>query len=65
MGTEKAALGWPAIRSKIKAKWGKLGDAELECFKDNLGLITERIEKAYGYTKDKAELEYQDFKKTL
>ena len=56
---------WSEIRGKIKAKWGKLMDTDLDSFKDNLHLITEKVQKVYGVTKDKAEQEYKDFKKTL
>jgi uncharacterized protein YjbJ (UPF0337 family) len=61
--TDKAATDWTEMKSKIKSKWSKLADAEVESFKTNMDLITDKIQKAYGYTKDKAEQEYRDFKK--
>lgn len=65
MGTEKTAAEWTEIKEKIKSKWSKFGEAELESFKGNMDLITEKMQKSYGFTKDKAEQEYKDFKKTL
>lgn len=65
MATEQTAAEWTEIKGKIKSKWGKFGEAELESFKGNMDLITEKMQKSYGFTKDKAEQEYQDFKKTL
>lgn len=65
MGTEQTAAEWTEIKGKIKSKWSKFGEAELESFKGNMDLISEKMQKSYGFTKDKAEQEYQDFKKTL
>ena len=56
---------WSELRSKIKAKWSKLVDTDLDSFKDNLHLIADKVQKVYGVTKDKAEQEYKDFRKTL
>jgi uncharacterized protein YjbJ (UPF0337 family) len=63
VSTDKASTDWTEMKSKIKSKWSKLADAEVESFKTNMDLITDKIQKAYGYTKDKAEQEYRDFKK--
>lgn len=65
MTTDKATTDWNEIKGKIKSKWGKFADAEVDSFKGNMDLISEKIQKVYGYTKDKAEQEYKDFKKTL
>jgi len=65
MSTDKPKAEWTDIKDQIKLKWSKFGDIEIEAFKGNLDLITEKIQKAYGYTKDKAEQEYKDFKTSL
>jgi len=56
---------WTEIRTKIKTKWDKFADADLDGFKGNMHLIPEKIQKTYGIAKDKAELEYNEFKKTI
>jgi len=58
-------MEWSEIRGKIKQKWDKLVDIDVDAVKGNMHLISEKLQKAYGYTKDKAEQEYTDFKKTL
>jgi uncharacterized protein YjbJ (UPF0337 family) len=63
--TDKAAAEWTELKGKITAKWNKLVDADVESFKGNMDLISGKIQTAYGYTKDKAEQEYKDFKKSL
>jgi uncharacterized protein YjbJ (UPF0337 family) len=65
MNTDSTSAEWTDIKGKIKAKWNKLGDKDFEGLKGNMDLISERLQTAYGYTKDKAEQEYKDFKKTL
>lgn len=62
---DKINAEWTELKGKIKNKWNKLVDADVDTFKGNLDLIAEKIEKAYGYTKDKAQQEYSDFKKSL
>ena len=56
---------WPNVKTKIKAKWSKFSDQEVESFKDNLDKISAQIQKTYGITKDQAEKQFSDFKVTL
>jgi uncharacterized protein YjbJ (UPF0337 family) len=56
---------WNEIKGKIKSKWGKLTDNDIETLKGNLDQITGKIQQAYGYVKEKAETEYLDFKKSI
>jgi len=65
MSTENATPNWTELKGKIKARWGKFADADVDGFRDNMHLITETIQKKYGYAKDKAEQEYKDFKMSL
>ena len=53
---------WEDLKLKIKTKWAKLTDEEIEIFKDNLDLITTKIQQLYGSTKEEVEKEYKDFK---
>jgi uncharacterized protein YjbJ (UPF0337 family) len=65
VNTDNLQNDWTELRTKIKAKWDKFVDTDLESFKGNMHLISEKVQKVYGVTKDKAEQEYADFKKTL
>jgi uncharacterized protein YjbJ (UPF0337 family) len=62
---QKTTQDWTELKVKIKSKWNKFAEADLESFRDNLQLITEKIQTKYGYTKDRAEEEYKDFKRSL
>lgn len=52
---------WKEIKGGVKQKWGKLTDddvTQIEGLEDKLlGLIQQR----YGYTKEKAQKEYEEF----
>lgn len=56
---------WAITKGKIRAKYGKLSDQDLEVVKGNLQELEGRIQKAYGYSKERAKMEYQSFKKSL
>lgn len=64
MTVENIEKGWTDMKSKIKTKWNKFSDSDVEGFKDKMHLISEKIQKVYSITKEKAEEEYKDFKKT-
>lgn len=65
MTNTKSQDNWTEVRGKIKSKWSKFADSDLDGFKGNLDLIAEKVQKVYGLTKDKADQEYSDFKKSI
>ena len=65
MTTPPIQNNWPNVKAKIKAKWSKLNDQEVESLKDNLDKVSAQIQKTYGITKDQAEKQFSDFKLTL
>ena len=56
---------WEVTKAKIHAKWSKISDAQLESFKANRDHLLLSIQTLYGITKEKAALEYKDFKDSL
>ncbi len=48
---------WKQIRGKIKAKWGKLTDNELDTIDGDYEELCGRIQKAYGVSRDEAQRE--------
>jgi uncharacterized protein YjbJ (UPF0337 family) len=53
---------WKMLKGKIRQQWGKLTDNDMDAFKGNAEEAIGKIQKAYGYTKDKAREEYRNFK---
>lgn len=56
---------WTELKGKIKTKWAKFTDSDLDEVKGNLEQIVGKLQKTYGYAKDKANEEYLEFKKSL
>ncbi len=52
---------WKEIKGDLKSKWGKLTDDDLTEIEGDQEKFIGILQKRYGYTKDKAEQEYNDF----
>ncbi len=52
---------WTELKGKIRERWGKLTDDDVESFRGNMDQISGKIQQTYGYAKDRAEKEYADF----
>jgi uncharacterized protein YjbJ (UPF0337 family) len=46
---------WMQIKGKVKAKWGKLTDDELDEAEGNYDMLCGKIQKAYGQTREEVE----------
>jgi uncharacterized protein YjbJ (UPF0337 family) len=52
---------WKEIKGGVKEKWGKLTDDDLTQVEGNSEKLLGLLQQRYGYAKDKAEQEYNDF----
>jgi uncharacterized protein YjbJ (UPF0337 family) len=52
---------WKEIQGGIKEKWGKLTDNDLTQVEGNIEKLLGLLQQRYGYAKDQAEKEYNDF----
>lgn len=52
---------WNEIKGAIKSKWGDLTDDDLKQVEGEQDKFVGLLQKRYGYSKDKAEQEYNDF----
>lgn len=65
-GESKMGSGsWSDTKAKIKMKWNKLSDKDVEDFKKGLGQIPARLQSVYGYSKDVADREFKEFQQSL
>jgi uncharacterized protein YjbJ (UPF0337 family) len=46
---------WRQVKGKVKAKWGKLTDDELDEAAGNYEVLCGKIQKAYGQTREEVE----------
>lgn len=62
MNKETILGNWNELKGKIRQKWSKLTDDEVDSIKGNLQELTGKIQRAYGMAKEKAEQEFEEFK---
>lgn len=53
---------WEEVKGKVKSAWGKLTDDDLKQIEGNQQEIYGKLQKHYGYTKEKSEEAIKDFK---
>jgi len=52
---------WKQIRGKVQQKWGQLTDNELDEIKGRRTELAGVLQKKYGYGKEQAEREVEEF----
>ena len=56
---------WKETKSKIKAKFGKLSDSEIDGLNGHMDQLPLKVQKAYKYEQAKAEEECKTFTESL
>jgi uncharacterized protein YjbJ (UPF0337 family) len=46
---------WKQIRGKVKARWGRLTDDELDRVEGNYDILCGKIQEAYGQSREEVE----------
>jgi uncharacterized protein YjbJ (UPF0337 family) len=65
MNKDQAQGKWKQFRGKVKEKWGKLTDDDLDVISGKSDQLAGRIQERYGIAKEEAEREVRDFERTL
>ena len=65
MNTTSLKGTWKEMAGKIKQKWAKLTDDDLKAVEGNAEELQGRLQKTYGYSKERAQKEFEDFKKGI
>ncbi len=56
---------WKQFKGKVKEKWGKLTDDDLTSIAGKRDQLAGHLQKRYGWAKDQAEREVDEFSKTM
>lgn len=56
---------WKEFSGQVKQKWGKLTDSDVNSISGKRDELSGRLQKHYGYTKEQAEREIEDFSRSL
>lgn len=54
---------WKQFKGKVKEKWGKLTDDDLDVIKGKKDQLSGTLQKKYGIAKEEAENQLTDFEK--
>jgi len=65
MNWDQIRGNWKQAKGKIKEKWGKLTDDDLVSAAGQRDQLAGLIQERYGYAKDQAEKEVDDFVRAL
>ena len=57
MNKDEASGNWKQFKGKMKEKWGKLTDDDMQVIEGKRDQLVGRIQERYGYAKDEAERE--------
>jgi uncharacterized protein YjbJ (UPF0337 family) len=63
MNWEHVKADWSQVKGKVKSKWGKLTDDDLKTIEGKWDQLVGRLQHHYGYKKDEAERQVDDFLK--
>jgi len=56
---------WAQISRIVKARFTRITDEHISSMNENLDLLTESLQNAYGFTKEKADNELKKIKATI
>ena len=65
MNWDRIAGNWKEFKGKVKEKWGKLTDDDLTAVAGKRDQLAGRLQQRYGYGKDQAERELDEFARSL
>jgi len=61
MNTDILKGQWKQIKGEIQKQWGKLTEDEIDVINGDREKLEGRLQEMYGYTRDKARQEVNDF----
>jgi uncharacterized protein YjbJ (UPF0337 family) len=61
MNTDQLKGKWEQLKGEAKVQWGKLTDDDLDQIAGNAQKLSGRIQERYGYEKERAEREVDEF----
>lgn len=65
MNWERIEGNWKQFRGKVRQQWGKLTEDDLDVIEGRRKELADRIQMAYGISKDEAEKQIKRFETSL
>ena len=61
MNWDQIKGNWKQVKGKAKVQWGKLTDDDLDVIEGHRDQLIGKLQERYGYERDQAEREVEDF----
>ncbi len=65
MSENQQKLEWKELKNKIKSKFEKLNEQDLESLNGNMDKLIRTVQRVYSYDQNRAEKECKSFNETL
>jgi uncharacterized protein YjbJ (UPF0337 family) len=65
MNTDRMEGNWKIFAGRVRERWGKLTDDDLDVIHGQREQLAGRIQRAYGLSKDEAEKQVKEFEREL
>lgn len=65
MNWDRIAGEWKKVKGSVKERWGKLTDDDLAIAAGKRDKLTGILQERYGYAKEQAEKELDEFSRTV
>jgi uncharacterized protein YjbJ (UPF0337 family) len=65
MNWDQISGNWKQLKGKVKEKWGKLTDNDLTTIEGKRDQLAGKLQERYGYAKEQAEKELDEFSRAL
>ncbi len=65
MNWDQIEGNWKQVKGKMKEKWGKLSDDDLDVASGKKDQLVGRLQARYGWAREKAEKEADDYIGTI
>jgi uncharacterized protein YjbJ (UPF0337 family) len=64
MNTDQMQGQWKQLKGKVKEKWGKLTDDDLDIIAGKRDQFIGKLQERYGYSREQAERDLTDWERT-
>lgn len=65
MNEDRIKGQWKQLRGKMKTRWGKLTDDDLDVAEGNTDYLAGRIQERYGIARDEARNQLREFERGI
>jgi uncharacterized protein YjbJ (UPF0337 family) len=65
MNSDRLEGNWKILSGRLRERWGKLTDDDIDIIRGQREQLAGRIQRAYGLTRDAAEKQVKEFEDSL